>query len=260
MNAFNEVIMAFLNEKGYLENKSIEGVVFYGSASTGYATDTSDLDLQIITSNENPNELIRGIETINGIRIEYFEKPLSDYYARTKKDFKNQSNVLLSMIGHGIVIFDRNGKIKELQEYVKAWYSLPLPGLSDEDAKEMVSIINNRMIDLKALFENGDLYFNHLYALTLEKIKKFYHQLNGFPEISTSKTLKLYTDTTGYRERIFKTIPEQEFVTLYIDALDLQQQKTLEEKMSSIESLYAYAKRDVQLNDYSYRIRIKPRT
>lgn len=259
MDTFNEVIMTFLNEKGYLKNKGIEGIVFYGSASTGYTTDCSDIDLQIITNDEESTELIRGVEIVNGFRIEYFEKPLSDYYRRAVRDFQNQSNVLLSMIGHGIVIFDRNGKIKKLQEYINIYYSIPLPGLSTDEAQEMVSIINNRMIDLRFLYTHGDLYFHQLYALTLEKIKKFYHRLNGFPEISTSKTLKIYTDTTGYRERIFKTIPEQEFIDLYIDALDLHQQKSMDEKMNSIETLYNYAKRNVELNEYCYRIKIKPR-
>ena len=138
MLSFNKVINTFLNEKGYLENKNIEGIVFYGSASIGYSTKSSDLDLQIITNSENSNNMIRGIETISGVRIEYFEKPLSDYYKRAIKDFKNQSNVLLSMIGHGIIIFDRSIKINILQEYIKQLYSIPMPCLSDKEAKEMV--------------------------------------------------------------------------------------------------------------------------
>lgn len=256
---FMEVIKAFLNEKGYLENENIEGVVFYGSVATGYATKTSDLDLQVITNSKDQNDLARGIDLIDGVRIEYFEKPISDYYARAIKNFKNQSNVLLSMIGHGVIIFDRNGRIHKLQEYIKTLYSLPMPCLSEDESKEMVSIINNRMIGLRTLYEHGDLYFNHLYHLTIEKIKKFYHRLYGFPEISTSKILKLYTDQTGYREAIFKTVPEQKFINLYINSLDLTNQKTPHEKMNAIEELYSYAKRDVHLNENNYKIRIKSR-
>lgn len=259
MTTFNDVIKTFLNEKGYFDRCDIEGVVFYGSASTGYNTENSDLDLQIITNNDNPSNHIRGISTIDGIRIEYFEKPLCDYYNRAINDFNNQSNVLLSMIGHGVIIYDCNGKIKTLQDYINQYYSVPLPCLPENDAKEMVAIINNRMIDLRVLYEHNDPYFNHLYHLTIEKIKKFYHRLKGFPEISTSKTLKLYTDTTGYRERIFKTIPEQEFVDLYINALDLEQKMTPQEKMNAIENLYEYAKKDVHLDKDNYRIRIRPR-
>ena len=70
MTTFNDVIKTFLNEKGYFDRYDIEGVVFYGSASTGYNTENSDLDLQIITNNDNPSNHIRGISTIDGIRIE----------------------------------------------------------------------------------------------------------------------------------------------------------------------------------------------
>lgn len=258
MKKFEEIIIKFINQNQYFENKDIEGIIFYGSAAIGYTTKTSDIDLQIITSN-NHSELIRGITTIDGFRIDYFEKPLSDYYKRAIFDFNHQSNVLLPMIGHGMIIFDRNDEIKKLQSYINNLYANSLPKLPEEEAQEMIAIIDNRMIDLRSLYEQNNPYFNHLYHLTIEKIKKFYHRLKGLPEISTSKTLKIYTDTTGYREKIFKTIPEPEFIDLYIKALNLKGQMTLQEKMDAIEKLYQYAKRDVHLDKDNYRIRIKPR-
>ena len=35
------------------------------------------------------------------------------------------------MIGHGKVLFVRNGEIKKLQDYILDLYSVPLQGLSD---------------------------------------------------------------------------------------------------------------------------------
>ena len=107
------------------------------------------------------------------------------------------------MIGNGITIFDRNGKIQELKEYVKKLYSHPLLPLTQVEDNEQVVIIANRLVDLKKLCLNNDLYFNRLYHLTIEKIRKYYYQRNGYPEISTSKVLDLYSNP-AYSEVIDK--------------------------------------------------------
>ncbi len=93
-----------------------EGVVFYGSRSTGFGTEESDIDLQVIFNDNHP--LMRGVTFLEGYRFEFFEKTLSDMYGRAIYDFQHQSNVMLSMIGNGISIFDRNGEIQKLKDYV----------------------------------------------------------------------------------------------------------------------------------------------
>ena len=75
---------------------------------------------------------------------------------------------------YGDIILDKNGKIKTLQDYIKAIHSLPMPCLSEEEAKEQLAIINNFFDDLKNLIEQNDIYANHAYHLALERIKDFY--------------------------------------------------------------------------------------
>lgn len=48
------------------------------------------------------------------------------------------------------------------------------------------------MQKLENLSNENSPYFNHLYHLTLEKIRKAYHRIIGIPKIPTSKVHKIY--------------------------------------------------------------------
>ena len=66
----------------------------------------------------------------------------------------NQNNALLSIIGTSKIIFDKTGELKKLQKYTLNKFSKPLPPLEKEDAREYVSILNNRMEKLNKAFED----------------------------------------------------------------------------------------------------------
>lgn len=252
------IIKEFITDMNYLENNHVLGIFFYGSFLTGYNNKNSDIDLHVIFDDSDPNHLIRGSKYVQGIRIEYFEKPLKDLYLSIDNDYQNQNNALLSIVGTAKIIFDKTGDLKTLQDYALEKFSKPLPPLDGEDAKEYVSIINNRMEKLRKAAEDDSPYFFHLYHLTIEKIRKFYHKLKGLPEVQTSKVFRVYTDE-GYRKSFYKeNIPEPEFVSLYLAAIsDVSLNK--EEKLDKVNKLFEYSKRNVKLNEEDYRILIKSR-
>lgn len=254
---FRNAINKFLNKMGYIENKDCEGIIFYGSYATGFQKDDSDLDLHVVFNDNEPERLYRGIDTVDDFRIEYFEKPIGDLYARAVHDLKNQSNVLLSMIGYGQTLFDRNGEIDKLQRYIIDLYTNnELVGLSDNEIYEQIMIINNRLIDLDRLCRYDDPYFLQLYHLTLEKIRKFFYKKNGLPEIPTSKVLDFYLDDT-YSKSIFKTTPPVEFIEMFFEALDSN--KSNEELMQNLYLLYDYCKGGYDINPEQSRVLIKSR-
>ena len=253
----NKIILNFINDMQYLENEHVLGCFFYGSFLTGYNNKNSDIDLHIIFDNSDSLHLIRGNKFIDDIRIEYFEKPINDLYLSVDNDYDRQNNALLSIIGTSKIIFDKTGDLKKLQQYTLTKFSNPLPPLEDEDAREYVSILNNRMEKLEKACLDDNPYFYHLYHLTIEKIRKFYHRLNGMPEVQTSKVFRVYTDEK-YRKSFYKDdIPEKEFTDIYLDAIcDTNLDK--EVKLEKVQSLFDYAKRNVSLHD-DYRILIKSR-
>lgn len=114
------------------------------------------------------------------------------------------------------------------------------------------------MEKLQKAYEDDSPYFFHLYHLTLEKIRKFHHRLNGLPKVQTSKVFRVYTDE-NYRKSFYKeNIPEPEFVSLYLDAItDTSVDKA--KKLSKVIQLFEYSKRKVELNEEEYRIIIRSR-
>ena len=253
-----DIIDKFLDKMDYRNNEHVLGCYFYGSYLTGYHNEKSDIDLHIVFDDSDPKHLYRGNEYIDGVRIEYFEKTLHDLYLTIDYDFHNQNNAMLAIVGKSQIIFDNTGELFDLQEYAYEVFSQPLPPLDSDEAKEYVSILNNRMEKLERAANYNLPEFTHLYHLTIEKIRKFYHRLCGISKVQTSKVYRIYTDE-NYRKSLNKIdIPEEEFVTMYIDAI-CDESSSKFDKLKKVQDLYNYAKRNVTLNENSYRILIKSR-
>jgi len=249
-SAFTNIINKFVNKKGYTDNKNIEGIIFYGSSQTGFNNDFSDIDLHIIFNNEIKEE-VRGSELIDNVRVEYFEKSLKSMYQKSLNEFKNQGNAVVSMIVHGIVILDKNGRIKELQDYIKKLYSLPMPCMEEEKIKENIAIINNFFDDLINMIETNDIYSEHVYHLTLERIKDLYFSMNGLPGVSRTKALKVMLNEK-YRNAIKKENPPKEFIELYLKCLD--NAKDIKERFNYIKELFNYTTKDINFDKNNHRI------
>lgn len=254
----DEKILSFIEKMGYLNNEHVLGILFYGSYLTGVNTITSDIDLHVIFDNEDPEHLIRGNKIIDGTRIEYFEKPIEDIYQTIEEDYNTQNNASLSIFGKSKIVYAKDEQLKQLQTYTVNKFKSPLPPLSDNEAKEQVSIINNRMERLKALAANDDPYFEHLYHLTIDKIRRFYHNLMGIPRIETSKGFKLYTDEKYRKAFSINKIPEQYFIDLYFQAIK-NKNLNKSQKYQLLNQIYEYTKRNVTLDNNDHRIPIKSR-
>lgn len=255
--SIEEKILSFVTDMGYLNNEHVLGILFYGSYLTGLNTANSDIDLHIIFDNEDPNHLIRGNKVVTGTRIEYFEKPLEDIYQTVNEDYTNQNNATLTIFGTSKVIYAKDNQLKQLQQYVINKFSNPLPPLSYDEAREQVSILNNRMEKLEKYAETDNPYFEHLYHLTIDKIRRFYHNLMGIPRIETSKCFRLYTDERYRNAFCINKIPEQIFIEMYFKLIsDMNLDKI--QKYNLLNKMYKITKRNVVLEN-DYRINIKSR-
>lgn len=251
-----ETIQEFIKENNYLQNEHILGILFYGSYKYGLNNQNSDIDLHIIYDNSNPNHLIRGNTFINGIRIEYFEKTINEIYNEVEDGYANQDNATESIIGKSEIIYEKDNSMQDLQEYVLDKFKNGLSHLTENEAKEQVSIINNRMEKLKRYAEDDSCFFEHLYHLTIEKIRRFYHNLNGMPRIETYKGFKLYKDKQYQEMFSIYHIPDKEFLEIYFELIQKQGDSKVE-MYEKLKEFYDYSKRTVELEEHNYRIPIK---
>lgn len=110
-----DIIYKFLDEQDYLNRKEILGIIFYGSSN--YKTDTkdSDIDLLIITNDENN---YKGVTYVDNKKIEYFEKNVYDLAQKIEELPSNFDRSLESIFTNGKVIYDKHKTIKNLKDLV----------------------------------------------------------------------------------------------------------------------------------------------
>lgn len=256
MDKYLDIIDKFISKMNYKNNSDFIGVYFYGSCLTGFNNSSSDIDLHIIFNNNDFEHIYRGVCYIDGIRIEYFEKCISDVYLSVKNDIKECNWSWYSMIGKSYIVCDKNDELKKLQEYTISIYK-DIKGLDEEDIYEYISIINNRMDKLKKCLDEDSPNFYSLFYITVEKVRRFYHSIHGFPKINTSKIYRVYNDDE-YRKSYFPfDFVSLEFKNIYLSIIE---NKRLDKKelFSLLEKLYLYVL-DGRKLDIEYRIHIKSR-
>lgn len=235
---YREALNKFIDEMNYLKNEDVEGIIFYGSFHTDTYNEFSDIDLTILFNDDSDANQIKGFKMVNGIQVEYYERTISKLYERANSDYMKCEDSLLSIVGYGEVIFDRNGKVKDLVEYVKEKYSRPLPCYTKHEALYQLMSVRKATLALEELKAQNDPYFENFYFLTVEKIRDFYHKLKGFSNLSQTKIYKLYTNEK-LQQAQHKKIPEREFIELFLKAIE--EGTTKDEKIKRINKLYDYA-------------------
>lgn len=256
MDKYLDIINKFILSMGYLDDIHFLGIYFYGSCLTGFNNKDSDIDLHVIFDNSDLKHIFRGVSYIDGIRIEYFEKCISDVYLSVKNDIHECNWSWYSMIGKSYIVCDKNDELKKLQEYTVSVYE-DIPSMDEEDIYEKISIIDNRMSKLKKLLDEDSPNFYSLFYITVEKVRRFYHSIHGFPKINTSKIYKIYKNDE-YRKSYFpKEFVSSEFKNIYlsiIESTDLDKKKLF----NLLEKLYLYVL-DARKLDKEFRIHIKSR-
>lgn len=258
MNRYLEIIDKFINKMGYRDNIHYLGIYFYGSSLTGFNNQSSDIDLHVIFDNSDREHIYRGIHYIDGVKIEFFEKNINDLYLSIRNDIKERNGSWYSMIGTSKIIDAQTSKLKKLQEYTLKVYKNGLPKMEEQDIMEYIAIINNRMEKLRQLYMNDDPSFYSLYYVTIEKIRRFYHSINGYPKINTSKIYKVYKNDE-YRKTYFPgDFVSDDFKNMYFNLIETAS-RNKKELFHNLEKFYFYVKDGRELPKGNYRIKIKSR-
>lgn len=208
-----DIIYKFLDEQDYLNRKDVLGIIFYGSSN--YKTDTkdSDIDLLIITDDENN---YKGVTYIDNKKIEYFEKNVYDLAKKIEDLPSNFDRSLESIFTNGKVIYDKHKTIENLKDLVLENNEYPRK-------KKQNKFYSTSFSELKKLFFSTDKtspYFNYIYYNFLEEIRKEYHIQNGYSKLPVNKIKKLY-ENSDYSEKYYCVkLPDIEFRNLYISLLE----------------------------------------
>ena len=208
-----DIIYKFLDEQDYLNRKEILGIIFY--VSSNYKTDTkdSDIDLLIITNDENN---YKGVTYVDNKKIEYFEKNVYDLAQKIEELPSNFDRSLESIFTNGKVIYDKHKTIENLKDLVLENNEYPRK-------KKQNKFYSTSFSELKKTFFSTDKtspYFNYIYYNFLEEIRKEYHIQNGYSKLPVNKIKKLY-ENSDYSEKYYCVkLPDVGFRNLYISLLE----------------------------------------
>lgn len=242
-----EIIHNFLDEYGYTNDKNLEGVILYGSYQTKTNKKDSDVDLIIIYNSKIEMDTMKEYKQYKNYNFENYERTLKNLYDRVDRDFINYEDTMLSAVGYGEIIEDKNGKIKELQEYILQKYKNGLPKLNKQDVIYGAKSIHKSIKYLKEMELEKSPYYSTFYAITLDKIRDYYNKKNGYSNMSTSKVYRLYTDEVMQTVQ-HKFMPEKYFTDSYLDCINTNE-------FEEINKLFKYVIRDIADNVDFYNIR-----
>jgi len=258
MKKYLNIIDKFVKEMEYDINPHFLGIYFYGSSLTGFANENSDIDLHVIFDNSDTTHIYRGIHYIEGNKIEYFEKCINDLYLSVENDIKERNIAWYSILGCSLILYDQKGLLYKLKKHTIDIYKDGLPKLDYEDIVELVAIINNRMEKIRIACDNDDGNFYNLYHLTIEKIRRLYHSINGYPIINTSKIYKIYKNDE-YRKTYYPgAFVSEEFKNMYFNLIE-DRDSDKNKLLKNIEKFYNYVKNGINLPKDNYKIKIKSR-
>lgn len=208
-----DIIYKFLDEQDYLNRKDILGIIFYGSSNYNTDTKDSDLDLLIITNDENN---YKGVTYIDDKKIEYFEKNVYDLAQKIEELPNSFDRSLESIFTNGKVIYDKHKTIENLKDLVLENNEYPRK-------KNQNKFYSTSFLEFKNAFFSTDKtspYFNYIYYNFLEEIRKEYHIQNGYSKLPVNKIKKLY-ENSDYSEKYYCVkLPDTDFRNLYISLLE----------------------------------------
>ena len=76
------------------------------------------------------------------------------------------------------------------------------------------------MLKLRKCLDEDSPNFQSLFYITVEKVRRFYHSIYGFPKINTSKIYRIYKDD-DYRKSYFpNNFVSDEFKDIYLSIIE----------------------------------------
>lgn len=230
------------------------GVIFYGSCMQGIENDNSDVDLLVIFDESKFIEK-KGSLLLEGKRIEYFFRSISSINDRIENDYNSCSDSILSILGYGKILFNKDNSLFELQNKVKEKYKYGIKKLSDMQVKYELHNIFLKINTLKDLYKENNPQFYPIYYSLLEKIRIFNQKRYGYSNISNSKVYKIYTDLRVAKLQ-HKKLPPIKFRKKYIDCLICTNKSKM---ILNLEKLFLLVSKNINIDYNNFQIDLEGR-
>lgn len=166
-----------------------------------------------------------------------FIPPLFKEYDYLEQEYNGGVSICYaSMMGNGIILEDKNGKIKELQSIAKEYIKKPFMKVDEYKIKTDLYHVWDQYDELKSM-HSQDLNINMMYYQLLKALIELYYYYNGYAIIPISKLEQIYKNENYRNNYCLKNMPNNDFITLVIMCID---EKNDDDKIKQIDKLYKY--------------------
>ena len=247
-----QIVNNFL--KKYESDKCFIGAVLAGSYASGNYNENSDIDLYIITTNDNKT-IERGMKKIDNHFLEYFINPVDVINKNFQEGKHNKGCLDIRMLSNSKILIDKTGEVKRLVEEAKQILKNG-PEKPDSYTYQInCYMVWSRFDELDIKYKNKeDLEFN--YNVFLNQVIYSYFQNKQLFLINACKIESIIKDKQ-FRENynIGKEL-EPEFCRLLLNCLE---EKDYNNRYRCAKELYTFFKnefKDFDINNFSYKTTI----
>ena len=212
-----------------------------GSYATRNYNDDSDIDISIITNNDNYTK--RGNVIIDGIMIEYFINSIDKLKEYMEEEFNNRHMLATAnLIGNGKIIFKKSDLIDSLQKEALSYYDKEFTNPNETKIMCKKYACWDSYDELKNKIKNNESY-NLNYFVLLQNLIDLYYYSNNIAVVPISKLEKILRDNEYAKKYKLKNNPSDEFKEIVLRCID-----TL--AIDAIDKLYNYVMKDWNITDF----------
>lgn len=201
--------------KGYEDDDDVIGALLCGSYASGNQNDNSDIDVHLILKDSASYRKRGNIES-NSYLIEYFMNPVWKLKEEMEDELINGNLCTTTMFAYGKIIYDLDGKVKELQDLALSYIDSPIKAITSNKLDLNNYHIWDTLDELKVALNEESKDFNTIYYNLLDYIYDAYCEYLSIPKLSKTKRYKILTDEKFRKKyHVFK-LPEKKFLDLYL--------------------------------------------
>lgn len=230
MTDYKIIIERFMEETKLDIHPNILVIIAYGSRITKTNQKNSDLDLFMITS-QNENYKIKRI--IDGYSVECNIFSIHNLEQLIEENYYNKNFYFNSVIQNGIVIknMDYTG---EWVESILMNVSYSVTTKKQKISRKQLAELNDLYFSFQDAYEKQDLVLGKYYYYNLmECIRRIYHKKYSFSPISTFKIFNIYSHKEQYIKQYLSSLPNDDFISKYQSAITkqlfMEQEQTINE-------------------------------
>lgn len=210
----------------------VDGVLLTGSRSVGNALENSDIDLQIILSDDTLRE--RGNKIVDGYLVEYFANPTAKIQDYLRFEATQYHRPTIRMYATGQILIDRDGMLAEAKHFAEELLNSPYPPMTSQEIEAAKYSIWDCQDDLVSLCKRSDDSFRYVYHLNLNRVLMLYSRYCGVELTSASKQLRQMEDAEFREKYQIEEYPDQIFAKLFCECLRADETETCFAKFTQL--------------------------